>query len=299
MTIWPYVIFVAIGLQVSVNVVGVVVFYCQCGRDLDVFWTFEKQLRFDEYCWTPQIQTDYGYFMGTLNTLTDIWLAVLPAVLVHRTKMRLRRKIGVAVLLCLSLLASFSSAVKTVEVSVVSSLRRGDANSCLCQASNLSKVTDYTFTLSTYVVAMAVELNIVIISASIPFLRPLFRWKHWRDRVRSSTPTSLRSRRNRSDLPGLHQLPQLQPWGSHIPLSSGFTSKNVSRTNLTKTNTIEATELSCVEGWADGGVREVEGVITVTTEVEVSYQKMEKPFVHAALVGLIQGEMLNPRLRQV
>lgn len=56
--------------------------------------------------------------MGTLNTLTDIWLAVLPAVLVHRTKMRLRRKVGVAALLCLSLLASFSSAVKTVEVSV-------------------------------------------------------------------------------------------------------------------------------------------------------------------------------------
>lgn len=51
LTIWTYVIFVAIGLQVAVNVVGVVVFYCQCGRNLDVFWTFEKQLRFDEYCW--------------------------------------------------------------------------------------------------------------------------------------------------------------------------------------------------------------------------------------------------------
>lgn len=55
--------------------------------------------------------------MGILNTLTDVWLAILPAVLVHRTKMRLRRKIGVAGLLCLGLWASVASGVKTVEVS--------------------------------------------------------------------------------------------------------------------------------------------------------------------------------------
>lgn len=65
----------------------------------------------------PVIQTNYGYFMGILNTLTDVWLAILPAVLVHRTKMRLRRKIGVAGLLCLGLWASVASGVKTVEVS--------------------------------------------------------------------------------------------------------------------------------------------------------------------------------------
>lgn len=66
----------------------------------------------------PVIQTNYGYFMGILNTLTDVWLAILPAVLVHRTKMRLRRKIGVAGLLCLGLWASVASGVKTVEVSL-------------------------------------------------------------------------------------------------------------------------------------------------------------------------------------
>lgn len=54
-----------------------------------------------------------------------------------------------------------------------------------------------------------------------------------------------------------------------------------------------------MEGWCDGDVREVDGVITVTTEVEISYQSMEKPFVHASIVGLIQGEIANPRLRKV
>lgn len=137
------------------------------------------------------------------------------------------------------------------------------------QAKSLSEVTDYTYNLAIYVIAMAVELNIVIIAASVPFLRPLFRRK----------PPRL-------DLPGLHQVPPPLTWNSHIPLSSGFTSKNHSRTN-----TVTEEELGVLPGtqgtaWAG----EVEGVITVTTEVEVTYQRMEAPYVHAALVGLIQGE---------
>lgn len=89
-----------------------------------LFSSFEKRsllthLLFDLLVFyrDPVIQTNYGYFMGILNTLTDVWLAILPAVLVHRTKMRLRRKIGVAGLLCLGLWASVASGVKTVEVS--------------------------------------------------------------------------------------------------------------------------------------------------------------------------------------
>lgn len=36
--------------------------------------------------------------------------------------------------------------------------------------------------------------------------------------------------------------------------------------------------------------------IQVTREVSVTYQPNDVPFVHAALVGLIQGEIANPRL---
>ena len=38
--------------------------------------------------------------------------------------------------------------------------------------------------------------------------------------------------------------------------------------------------------------------IHVTTEVSVTYEPSNAPFVHAALVGLIQGEIANPRLVQ-
>ncbi len=36
--------------------------------------------------------------------------------------------------------------------------------------------------------------------------------------------------------------------------------------------------------------------IQVTREVSVSYESSDAPFVHAALVGLIQGEIANPHL---
>jgi hypothetical protein len=54
--------------------------------------------------------------MGVFNTITDVHLAVLPAILVHHTNMSVRRKIGVASLLCLSTFAMAASAVKTYEV---------------------------------------------------------------------------------------------------------------------------------------------------------------------------------------
>ena len=36
--------------------------------------------------------------------------------------------------------------------------------------------------------------------------------------------------------------------------------------------------------------------ITVTREVSVTYQTYDAPFVHASLVGLVQGEIANPQL---
>lgn len=36
--------------------------------------------------------------------------------------------------------------------------------------------------------------------------------------------------------------------------------------------------------------------ITVTREVTVTYQPSDVQFVHAALVGLVQGEIANPKL---
>ncbi|GIZ39126.1 hypothetical protein CKM354_000251700 [Cercospora kikuchii] len=267
---WP--VYASIFMQAAINIIGVIVFYSQCGSEVDAFWKLEKQLRFDEICWNPRIQTDYGYFMGSWNTVTDFYLAVLPAILIHHSTMSLKRKVGVAALLCLSFLAMASSIVKTYEAKV------------------LSVFSDYTYSLCAYVIALSVELNVVIITASLPFLRPLVP-KKWQTR--------------QQPLPALHDIPIHQRTRQgHIPLSSGYTSKNHSRTNtIEMTSPISPTSPNAMgfQPAASGNwvLRSDHGAITVTTEVEVTYEKMEAPFVHAALVGLIQGEIMNPRLRRV
>lgn len=100
--IWP--IWVFIVMQVAVNVVGVVVFYVQCGTELDIFWHVQKQLNYEKFCWDPRIQTDYQYLMGAVNTVTDCFLAVIPAILIENTKLSRKAKTTLWFLLCLSTL---------------------------------------------------------------------------------------------------------------------------------------------------------------------------------------------------
>lgn len=98
---WP--IYVFIVLQVLVNVVGVIFFYTQCGTHFSNLWDSTSEAQFAERCQNPIYQTDYGYLMGGVNTLTDLFLTILPAVLIERTRLSVKSKIGLAFLLCLSI----------------------------------------------------------------------------------------------------------------------------------------------------------------------------------------------------
>lgn len=98
---WP--IWVFIGLQLLVNLVVLIIFYCQCGSNLDILWTASRQWEWATKCWSPRIQTDLGYFQGSVNVATDLYLTVLPAVLVAHTRLSRKSKIGLLFLLCLSI----------------------------------------------------------------------------------------------------------------------------------------------------------------------------------------------------
>lgn len=99
---WP--IWVFLVLQLAVNVSVVLVFYTQCGPELDIMWDPAKEDMYNKKCEDPKVQTDYGYFQGSFNTLTDAFLTALPALLIEHTRLSLRTKIGLAFLLCLSIL---------------------------------------------------------------------------------------------------------------------------------------------------------------------------------------------------
>ena len=115
---WP--IWTFIVLQLIVNVGTVIVFYAQCGTHLDVFWNPSKEALSQKYCWAAEYQTDFGYFQGSFNTLTDAFLTALPAILIEHTSLSLKKKIGLAFLLCLSILALAASIVKTYEAKALS-----------------------------------------------------------------------------------------------------------------------------------------------------------------------------------
>ncbi|TKA82812.1 hypothetical protein B0A55_01054 [Friedmanniomyces simplex] len=224
---WPICLFMA--GQLAVNISAICVFYTQCGSDLKLLWTaFSSPQTLAEHfarCSNPLLQTDFGYFQGSFNTVTDAFLT-----------------------------AMIASIVKTYE------------------ARALSLVLDYTYDLVPYVIWISIELNVVIIVSSLPLMRPLF--------IRKRPYTTTEEQ-------------QAQTWGSSTTFGS-FMSKKGSRANLARVDSEEAImPQNAVSMQSFGG-----GAIQVTREVSVTYQNTDQCFVHAALVGLIDGEVANPKLVQ-
>lgn len=121
--IWPIWTFIVV--QIVFNVATVAFFYGQCGTHLEALIHSDyEQLAL--YCIDPKYQTDFGYATGSINCLTDAFLALVPALLIQHTTQSLKKKIGLGFLLCLSVLALAAAVVKTYE------------------AKALSEVSDYT-----------------------------------------------------------------------------------------------------------------------------------------------------------
>lgn len=90
--------------QVLVNAASLVVAYGQCGNHLYLLWTPTEAMNIPKYCWDVRVQADYNYFAGSFNSATDLFLSLLPAFVVWRTKMTNNSKVGLSFLLCLSIL---------------------------------------------------------------------------------------------------------------------------------------------------------------------------------------------------
>ncbi|KAH9827507.1 hypothetical protein Tdes44962_MAKER09686 [Teratosphaeria destructans] len=246
---WPVWVFIV--LQFLVNVAGIILFFTQCGSRLYVIWDPAKEYLYFDVCMDAKIQTNFQYANGAFNTVTDFYLTLLPAILIEHTRLSLRNKIGLACLLCLSVLAMIASIVKTYEARV------------------LSEIIDYTYDLTPYIVWIVFELNVVIIISSIPLLRPLFKRK-----------------------PRTPEAHVMRNW--EISTSNSIFSKIGAKETLSRVDSEEETLTERPTSTPLGGSSYA--AIHVTQEVEITYEPSNLPFVHAALVGLVQGEILNPKL---
>jgi hypothetical protein len=117
-----------------------------------------------------------------------------------------------------------------------------------------------------------VELNVVIIVTSIPLIRPLFK------------------RRKRQLIE-----PENTKWDDTITLNSAYSIKGAR--SRAAPMSISSQE-NIVPHLPDQYEMDHKQGITVTREVSVTYQTHDTPFVHASLVGLVQGEIANPQLVQ-
>ncbi|KAF7954166.1 hypothetical protein EAE96_005297 [Botrytis aclada] len=109
----------------------------------------------DDQCWSMRTQAAIGYFQGSSSSLTDLALTILPVTMVINLHIPLHLKFLLSFLLGVSLFAFIAAVIRTY-----------------CTMGNAE---DITFTSVTYIIWCAVENCTVIITSSIPFLRPLFR----------------------------------------------------------------------------------------------------------------------------
>lgn len=119
---------------------------------------------------------------------------------------------------------------------------------------------------------ISVEFNVVIIVTSIPLIRPLFKRRKpqlieaentkWDDTVTLNSAHSIKRARSRAVPTSMSSQENIVPY---LP---------------------DQYEMDHPQG------------ITVTKEVSVTYQPHDTPFIHASLVGLVQGEIANPQLVQ-
>ncbi|KAG4033766.1 hypothetical protein MFRU_004g02690 [Monilinia fructicola] len=134
-----------------VNFVALILIFFECSN-ISYNW---NRFGHEDQCWDMDTQAAVGYFQGSSNCLTDLALTILPVTMVLNLHIQLHLKLLLSFLLGVSLFAFAASVIRTY---------------CTMDTNY-----DITFNAVTYIVWCAVENCTVIITSSIPFLRPLFR----------------------------------------------------------------------------------------------------------------------------
>ncbi|KAI4839176.1 hypothetical protein E4T45_09652 [Aureobasidium sp. EXF-8846] len=152
-----------IATQALVNVPISIFVFTQCGH-FHTLWAHGLSAPAAS-CVSHDVVKTLALVAVVFNALTDVFLTILPAVVVWSIKvMTSRARLGLGATLGLSFFASVASAIKIYYVYAL-----------------------YTFspsvqTVGRLIIVMGVEINVVIISASIPVLAPLFLQKSGKSR---------------------------------------------------------------------------------------------------------------------
>ncbi|KAK8070077.1 hypothetical protein PG994_006693 [Apiospora phragmitis] len=138
-------------VQVVLALISVIIVFKQC-TPTEKVWN--KQL--PGSCWSPDVLNDFSYFLSAYTTLTDIVLAIVPITTFWKLQMRTNTKVGVCIMMGLTLLSAIVTVVKATYLSL------------------FNDQTDPLFDVVPLVIWGLIEQNVVIVAACIPTLRPFF-----------------------------------------------------------------------------------------------------------------------------
>ncbi|KAJ5185396.1 hypothetical protein N7491_006736 [Penicillium cf. griseofulvum] len=148
------ILWIIAGVQILTNLILIVILFIQCPGHASAIWTQNGEHK----CWDFRIQAYYGYYQGSFNSATDLYLAVFSTYIFWSLNLKLRIKLGLVTLLGLGIFAMAASVIKVVQSQV------------LAHAAN-----DPTVATVNYDRWLYIEAYLVIITASIPCIRALSR----------------------------------------------------------------------------------------------------------------------------
>ncbi|KAK4543762.1 hypothetical protein LTR36_004795 [Oleoguttula mirabilis] len=160
-------LWVAMGVQIVLNVIALAMLYGVCGSDISIIGNVKLT------CYTSRKVGAFSYFVGALDVVTDAFLALAPTYMIWRLRTRPWVKYAAIALLSLTGLPMAAALWRTIEIRTIFR----DNN------------WDFSYGIIQYFLASTLELNLIIIGASIPTLGPLFKRRH---SVLHSTTTSSR-----------------------------------------------------------------------------------------------------------
>ena len=108
-TLWAIMV-----VQIVINFIVVVQIYAQCGSHFDALW--KPEVYAIANCQSPAVETIIGYVQSALNSLCDILLTIIPAIIIWKLQMPRRQKVILACVLTLSVFAFAASIVKAIEI---------------------------------------------------------------------------------------------------------------------------------------------------------------------------------------
>ncbi|KAI1804709.1 hypothetical protein F4811DRAFT_518812 [Daldinia bambusicola] len=144
-------LWVLVGIHFVTDVVVLSVTFSQC-RPFEGYWN--KAIEPD--CWPPTIQTYGGYLQGSVGTVVDFVQAIFPCSLFWNLNMHWKQKVFLSSIMGLGIFAMIASIIKTIEIKNI-----GDH--------------DLTYSLARLAMCAIFETNLVLLSASIPTVVPVFK----------------------------------------------------------------------------------------------------------------------------